>query len=109
MSSRLVRESRRFLRLAHELPFDVGRTIRKLSNDEITLNFQHHGLDHLIKEVDRSSNRIVIGLVLAAVIVASAIVIQSASSSVWFAVPLFVLSSLLGLWLIWGVFRRGGL
>lgn len=106
---RLQRESRRFLRLAHDIPVNIGRTIEKISRDDITLNFEHRGLDHLIEELDRSSNRIVIGLVLAAMIVASAIVIALAQSSLWFAAPLFVLSSLLGLWLIWGILRRGGL
>ncbi|MEX0700675.1 MAG: AarF/ABC1/UbiB kinase family protein [Planctomycetales bacterium] len=109
LGNRLLRETRQFLRLAHDIPVNIGRTIEKLSRDEITLQFEHRGLDHLIEELDRSSNRIVIGLVLAAMIVASAIVIAVAPDSVWFAAPLFLLSSLLGLWLIWGILRRGGL
>ncbi|MEX0715341.1 MAG: AarF/ABC1/UbiB kinase family protein [Planctomycetaceae bacterium] len=109
MTQRMLRETRTFLRLAHDIPVNIGRTIEKLSRDEVTLQFEHRGLDHLIEELDRSSNRIVIGLVLAAMIVASAIVIAVAPGPAWFAVALFVLSSLLGLWLIWGILRRGGL
>ena len=38
---------------------------------------------------------------------ASALLIRSAPDSHWFAVPIFLLSSLLGLWLIYGIFRSG--
>jgi ubiquinone biosynthesis protein len=60
-------------------------------------------------ELDRSSNRVVIGLVVSALILASSLVLRTGSESVWFTVPLFVLSSLLGVWLIYGVFRSGRL
>ena len=51
-----------------------------------------------------------IGLVLSAIIVSSALVLRASSSEVWiFAIPAFVLSSLLGVWLIYGVFRSGRL
>jgi ubiquinone biosynthesis protein len=51
----------------------------------------------------------VIGLVVSALILSSSLVLRTGSESVWFTVPLFVLSSLLGIWLIYGVFRSGRL
>jgi ubiquinone biosynthesis protein len=53
---------------------------------------------------------VVIGVVMSSLIVASALVIRSSGADVWWvAVPTFVLSSLLGIWLIYGVFRSGRL
>jgi len=63
----------------------------------------------LITELDRSSNRIVVIMVMASLILASAIVLRSMDNSYWFSLPVFLLSSFLGAWLIYGVFRSGRL
>jgi ubiquinone biosynthesis protein len=94
----------------HDLPIHVEQTLAKLSRDDLRIHLEHQHLEHLITELDRSSNRVVIGMVMSALIVASALVIRSAGSTVWWiSVPTFVLSSLLGIWLIYGVFRSGRL
>ncbi len=96
--------------MLHDLPIHVGRTLEKLSQDDLRIHLEHQHLDRLINELDRSSNRVVIGLVMSSLIVASALVIRSAGIAAWWiAVPTFVLSSLLGIWLIYGVFRSGRL
>jgi ubiquinone biosynthesis protein len=102
-------ESRKLARLARDVPHYVGRSLEKLSKGELRVQFEHTGLDRLMTEVDRSSNRVVIGLVVSALILASSLALRTGSESVWFSVPLFVLSSLLGIWLIYGVFRSGRL
>jgi ubiquinone biosynthesis protein len=49
-------------------------------------------------------------MVMSALIVASALIIRSTGSAAWWiSVPTFVLSSLLGIWLIYGIFRSGRL
>lgn len=109
MASRAMAETRTFLQLAHDVPLNIGRSIEKLSKDELKVQLEHRGLDHLITEIDRSSNRVVIGLVLSSLIVASALVIRSGLGSLWFSIPIFLLSSFLGVWLIYGIFRSGRL
>ncbi|MSR59814.1 MAG: AarF/ABC1/UbiB kinase family protein [Planctomycetaceae bacterium] len=110
MATRIVTDARMLMHVMHDLPIHVGQTLAKLSQDDLRIHLEHKHLDHLITEVDRSSNRIVIGMVMSALIVASALVIRSADNAVWWiGVPTFVLSSLLGVWLIYGVFRSGRL
>ncbi len=110
VAGRIFDESRQFLRLAHDVPLFIGRSLEKLSNDDIRFQFEHRGLDRFITEVDRSSNRVVIGLVMSSLIVASALVIRATTEALWwFTVPMFLLWSLLGVWLIYGVFRSGRL
>ncbi|HID21262.1 MAG TPA: hypothetical protein EYP14_02535 [Planctomycetaceae bacterium] len=82
--------------------------MEKLSTDDLRIQLEHRRLDRLIMELDRSSNRIAIGMVIAALIVASALVIQS-NTFYWLSVPIFLLSSFLGAWLIYGIFRSGRL
>ncbi len=110
VASRFVADARELLGVLHDLPVHVGRTLEKLSKDDLRIHLEHEHLDRLINELDRSSNRVVIGLVMSSLIVASALVIRSAGMATWWiSVPTFVLSSLLGIWLIYGVFRSGRL
>jgi ubiquinone biosynthesis protein len=110
MAGRFIADARVLLGVLHDLPIHVGRTLEKLSQDDLRIHLEHQHLDRLINELDRSSNRVVIGLVMSSLIVASALVIRSAGIAAWWiAVPTFVLSSLLGIWLIYGVFRSGRL
>lgn len=110
MAARLIGDAQTLLEVLHDLPIHVGQTLAKLSRDDLRIQLEHRHLDHLITEIDRSSNRLVIGLVMAALIVASALVIRSTGAAAWWiSVPPFVLSSLLGMWLIYGVFRSGRL
>ncbi len=110
IAGRFLSDARMLAGVLHDLPIHVGRTLEKLSHDDLRIHLEHQHLDRLINELDRSSNRVVIGLVMSALIVASALVIRSAGLGTWWiSVPTFVLSSLLGIWLIYGVFRSGRL
>ncbi len=110
MAGRFLSETRTLLRVLHDLPGHVGKTLEKLSQDDLRIHLEHQHLDRLINELDRSSNRVVIGVVMSSLIVASALIIRSTGSAAWWiSVPTFILSSLLGIWLIYGVFRSGRL
>lgn len=110
IAGRLMSETRTFMKLAHDLPLDAGRVIEKLGKDDLRIQLEHRGLDRLITELDRSSNRLVIGLVMASLIVASGVILAASSADkLWVSIPVFALSSLLGIWLIYGIFRSGRL
>ncbi|MCA8993478.1 MAG: AarF/ABC1/UbiB kinase family protein [Planctomycetaceae bacterium] len=110
IAQRTVEDLKVLLKAAHDLPLSLGATLRKISEDNLNINLEHRGLDRLINEFDRSSNRVVVGLVVSALVVAAALVIRTASAgSVYFGIPLFVLSGLLGVWLVWGILRSGRL
>lgn len=109
IASDVVRELKTFGELAHQLPRSLGRTLEKLANDDLRIQLEHRHIERLINEVDRSSNRIVISLILAALIVASALILRSGFDEWWLSVPVYIVSSLLGIWLIYGVFRSGRL
>jgi len=93
--------------LAGRLPYRLDKVLDLLGREELTVQIDVENIDRLATELDKSSNRIAIGMVMAALVLASALLIRSAPDSHWFAVPIFLLSSLLGLWLIYGIFRSG--
>jgi len=106
---RMWNESRQMVEVAYDIPRNINRTLRKLSEDDLRIQLEHRNLDHFILELERSSNRLVVGMVVAALIVASALILAGKVSSVWISVPMYVLSSLLAVWLIFGIFRSGRL
>ena len=109
LAERMWHESKQMLEFAHDIPRNVNRTLRKLSEDDLRIQLEHRNLDHFILELERSSNRLVVGMVVSALIVASALILAGKVSSVWISVPMYVLSSLLAVWLIFGIFRSGRL
>lgn len=109
ITSALFNELRTLAGVAVELPVSLERTISKLSQNELRIQLEHRRLDQLINELDRSGNRIVIGLILSALIVASALLFRAGSGPEWISISVFVVSAFLGIWLIYGVFRSGRL
>lgn len=111
MAQRMLEDSGRLFEAMHDVPMQIERTLTKLNRDEIKILLEHRNLDYLVTELDRSGNRIVIGLVMSSLILASALIVRtgSAFNSSWLTIPAFLLSSLLGVWLIYGIFRSGRL
>ena len=109
MAERMWVESQHLLGYAHDIPGHVNRTLRKLSEDDLRIQLEHRNLDHFILELERSSNRLVVGMVVASLIVASALIISQGASTIWVTLPTYILSSLLAIWLVYGIFRSGRL
>ncbi len=107
--SRFLEDAREMAGVLHALPGQLGQTLEKLGRDDLQIKMQHNDLDRMTTEIDRSGNRVVIGLILAALIVASSLIIRSGPDHWLISVPVYVLSSFLGLWLIYGIFRSGSL
>ena len=56
-------DAKELLQTAHDLPLQAREIFRKLAEDDLQVNFEHRGLDRLIHEFDRSSNRVVVGVI----------------------------------------------
>ncbi|OYW22310.1 MAG: ubiquinone biosynthesis protein, partial [Planctomycetales bacterium 12-60-4] len=109
MADRMLLQSKELLSIAGQIPRHAAATLRKLAEDDIQIHLDHKGLDHFTIELERSSNRLAVGIVMAALIVASALLLRSSTDPLWLTLPIFAVSSLLGMWLIYGIFRSGRL
>jgi ubiquinone biosynthesis protein len=96
-----------------DLPAELDRLLRRLEQDDLTVNFQHRGLEGLNDAFRTASNRIALGLIIGALIIGSSQIITAGigEHKLFGYPPLgiagFVLSALLGLWVIWDIFRHG--
>lgn len=95
-------------------PADLRRIVRKLLSGELSVNFQHRGLEKLIFDLDRSSNRLAFSIVVGSLVIASSLMLSMGVKPLVFGVPLlglsgYLLAAVLGLWLIWAILRSGRL
>lgn len=109
--SRRVDDYRDFFKT---LPDTLKQILHKVQKGDLNINFQHRGLDHLIRELDKSTNRISFSLIIAALIIASSVIIQANLGPRLFGISAFglvgfLLAALLGLWLVVAIMRSGRL
>ena len=96
--------------IVNVLPFELRRIVRKLRKGDLIVPLEHRGLEHLINEIDRSSNRLSFALIIAALIVGSSLLIRAEVGARIFNIPLlgllgFLFAGVLGIWLVIGILR----
>lgn len=101
-----------FADMARELPAEVRRILSQLKVGEARLVFRHEGLEPAIQSAERISNRIAFAVVLAAMIIASSLIIHADVPPKWHDIPViglvgYLLSAVMGLWLLWSILRHG--
>ncbi|MBI5893870.1 MAG: AarF/ABC1/UbiB kinase family protein [Deltaproteobacteria bacterium] len=98
--------------LTRALPQQLNQIFKKMVGDKFTIDFMHKGLEDLIGEVDRSSNRITFGLMISALIIGSSLVMTFGVGPKIFGFPLFGIigfaaATILSLWLGIMILRSG--
>jgi ubiquinone biosynthesis protein len=96
------------------LPGQMKNAFRKFARGDFRLTLHHEEFSHLIRDIDKSSNRLAFSVITAAIIVASSIIIHAAQGPMLFGLPVFgligyVIAALLGLWILIGILRSGQL
>jgi len=96
------------------LPFELKRIVKKLGKGRLAFTFHHKGLDKLILELDRSSNRVSFALIIAAIIVGSSLIMRLETKYTLFGYPLvgilgYIFAGVLGVWLVIAILRSGKL
>ena len=95
-------------------PNEFSYLVRNLRKGKLTISFQHKGLEKLILEIDRASNRLSFSMIISALIVGSSFIILSDKGPFVFDYPVlgifgYLIAAILGLWLVISIIRRGGL
>ncbi|OGR12414.1 MAG: ABC transporter [Desulfobacterales bacterium RIFOXYA12_FULL_46_15] len=107
----LARES---YRLLQNLPGDTVEIMRLTKSGKLSFSIKIDNLDKLLNNQDQTSNRISFSIIIAALILGSAIVINSNVPPILFGVSVigiagFVAAAFLGVWLLIAIIRKGRL
>ena len=95
------------------LPSQLRQGLRALRRGRFNINLDVERLQRFGEQVNHSANRLTVGIVVAALIVGSSIVMTVEGGPTLLGLPLFGLLGFLGavagsLWLLWTIWRSGG-
>ncbi len=96
--------------LQQHLPQTLSSILRKIESDDITIGFDHKNLSPMQKALESSFNRLTLGIVLGAMIMGSSMIITTGVGPLLFGYPAlgmtgYLISAVLGLWLIITIIR----
>ena len=100
-------------RMLVELPYQVHDTLEQVRDGQVEVGFRHEGLDELFKKLDVIFNRLVVAVIATGGIVGSALLSAfSQGGPHIFGIHVisvigFSVSTIFGIWLVWGVIRSG--
>lgn len=104
------------LNILKNAPAQVRSAIRRLARGQWEVRIQHLNLDRLARELDRSSNRVALALIISSTIIGSSMMLAAQTEARifgfelrWFGVVGYVAAGLMGLGLVWAIFRSGKL
>ena len=101
-----------WLDLANSFPRDARQILQATRRGRLQLRIETRAMDRFGDQVQRAANRLVVGVITAALVVGSSIVMHSvgAHSSPWLlalGVAGFVGAALCGMWIVFSIWRSG--
>lgn len=114
LSREMVRVVQSYGALARNLPNDIKELINRINRNKFKIDLEHRGLEKLIADIDKSSNRLSFSLLIAALIVGSSLIMQTEKGPLLFGFPIlgflgYSIAGFLGLWLAIAILRSGRL
>ncbi len=99
---------------ARQFPDDLLDISRRLKDGKITINIEHKGFDNLMTTHDRVSNRLSFSIIIAALLIGSAMIVTTKIPPLVFGISLFGIigftgAAFMGIWLLIGILRKGRL
>lgn len=96
-----------------ELPGNIQRVLKRIENEDISLNLHHRGLTDLTESINRSANRLVLAVIIASLIIGSSTVITTGVEPLLWGFPAigilgYLISFVFGIWVVFDIVRGGG-
>ncbi|OQY24598.1 MAG: ubiquinone biosynthesis protein UbiB [Desulfobacteraceae bacterium 4572_35.2] len=110
----LTQTLRAYSEVAKTLPRDIKELMYRINNNNFKIDLEHRGLDKLITDLDKSSNRLSFSFLIGSLIIGSSLIMQTESGPQIFGIPAlgllgYTIAAGLGLWLAIGILRSGRL
>ena len=114
LSKEMLRVVQSYGALAKNLPRDLKEFINRVNRNKFKIDLEHRGLEKLITDLDKSSNRLSFSMLIAALIIGSSLIMQTDKGPMLFGFPMlgflgYSIAGFLGLWLAVAILRSGRL
>ncbi|MBI5578244.1 MAG: AarF/ABC1/UbiB kinase family protein [Deltaproteobacteria bacterium] len=102
------------LKFLHQFPKDLLDLAGLLRQQKLSLLLKHDGLEKVLATHDQISNRISFAIIIAALIVGSALIVISKTPPLFYGISLigiigFLAAALMGIWLLVAILKKGKL
>lgn len=109
----LLRDTRAMLRTTlgslRDLPAEFHRIIRRIEHDELTIKFQHQGLDGLDDALKTSANRIALGFISGCLLIGSSLIVAAKGGfTSGLSIAGYVVATLIAAYVAYGIYKEGG-
>lgn len=99
------------LAIQGEIPKRLDHIVRKLEEGDLSIRFEHENLDELRYTLENISNRLTFGIIIGAIVIGSSMIITTGVPPLLFGYPAlgvigYLVSGILGLWLVFNIIRR---
>jgi ubiquinone biosynthesis protein len=94
-----------------KLPRQIGKIIHKLEKGSLRLRFEHHNLADLLTILDKTFSRLTMGIIAAAMIIGSSLIITTGIPPLLLGYPVlglggYLISAVLGMWIVFDILRN---
>ncbi|MCF8084630.1 MAG: ABC transporter [Deltaproteobacteria bacterium] len=96
--------------LQRDIPERLSQIVNKMESGELSIRFVHENLKGLRMTIENASSRMAFSIIIAALIIGSSMIITTGIGPLLFGFPAlgvvgYIISGLLGLWLIFNIIR----
>ncbi len=108
---RLLSETIGFM---HRFPRDAAEIAHMARLGKLAIRVDHRGIENILNTTERTSNKISFSLIIAALIIGSALIVISKTPPLFYGISiigiiLFFAAAIMGIWLLVAILRKGGL
>ena len=115
VAKRARRDALAYVHILREAPLQWHDLMEQVRDGQIEVGFVHKGLDDFMEQTQRVFNRLVVALIVVGGLIGSSLIGVFATGGPHLlgvnlvSVVGFILSTVLGMWLFWGIVRSGRL
>jgi ubiquinone biosynthesis protein len=110
----IIKLGSEMLQFIQQFPKDLLEVTRLIRQQKILFKMEHRGLEAMLATHDQISNRISFSIIIAALIIGSALIVISETPPLFYGISLigiilFLAAALMGIWLLVAILRKGRL
>jgi ubiquinone biosynthesis protein len=110
----IVQLGTEMLHFIQQFPKDTLEITRLIRQQKLTVTMEHKGFDTMLAKHDQISNRISFSIIIAALIIGSALIVISAIPPLFYGISLigiigFLAAAVMGIWLLVAILKKGRL
>jgi ubiquinone biosynthesis protein len=104
----------RLLQFFHQFPKDLMDLTAMIREHRLSFQLEHRGLETLLATQDQTSNRMSFAIIIAALIIGSALIVISEIPPLFFGISLigiigYLVAAVMGIWLLVAILKKGRL